>query len=177
MEELDLYQLLLEHQILGDVIEVSKGQRLIQFGEVEKHIYYIEKGAFKIFFENKEEEYITRLAYSGELISSLDSMITKKPTSYCIEALRGSVIRRGRVEDYMSFMKSSSQLRDVWEGLLSALVYQQMEREKDLLIPSPGERYERVLKRSPNLFQEVPLKYIAAYLRMTPETLSRVMKS
>ncbi len=52
-----------------------------------------------------------------------------------------------------------------------------MEREQDLLINSPEERYRRVLKRSPQLFQEVPHKYIAAYLRMPPETLSRVKKA
>jgi CRP/FNR family transcriptional regulator, anaerobic regulatory protein len=54
------------------------------------------------------------------------------------------------------------------------LVVQQMQRELDLLTASPIERYRRVIARSPQLFQEVPLKYIADYLRMTPETLSRL---
>ena len=52
-----------------------------------------------------------------------------------------------------------------------------MERERDILTSSPLERYNRVLKRSPLLFQEIPNKYIADYLRMTPETLSRIKKS
>ncbi|MCH5717306.1 cyclic nucleotide-binding domain-containing protein [Niabella hibiscisoli] len=60
--------------------------------------------------------------------------------------------------------------------MLEGLVVQQIEREKDLLIQSPRERYERVLKRSPQLFQEVANKYIAAYLRMSAETLSRLKK-
>jgi hypothetical protein len=57
---------------------------------------------------------------------------------------------------------------------LEDLVVQQLEREKDLLINAPGERFERVLTRSPKLFQEIPNKYIANYLRMSPETLSRL---
>jgi hypothetical protein len=60
------------------------------------------------------------------------------------------------------------------DEFLEDLVLQQLEREKDLLINAPAERYERVLKRSPKLFQEVPNKYIANYLRMSPETLSRL---
>ena len=60
--------------------------------------------------------------------------------------------------------------------MLENLVVQQIEREKDLLTQSPRERYERVLKRSPQLFQEVANKYIATYLRMSPETLSRLKK-
>jgi CRP/FNR family transcriptional regulator, anaerobic regulatory protein len=60
---------------------------------------------------------------------------------------------------------------------MESLIVQQIEREVDLLTASPTERLARVLKRSPNLFQEVPLKYIASYLRMTPETLSRIRNS
>ena len=64
-----------------------------------------------------------------------------------------------------------------YSKLLEALIVQQMEREIDLLTESPIKRLQRVLERSPNLFQEVPLKYIASYLRMTPETLSRIRNS
>ena len=60
---------------------------------------------------------------------------------------------------------------------MEQLILQQLEREKDILTSSPIERYKRVLKRSPQLFQEIPNKYIADYLRMTPETLSRIKKS
>ncbi|MCY7291948.1 MAG: Crp/Fnr family transcriptional regulator, partial [Ferruginibacter sp.] len=61
--------------------------------------------------------------------------------------------------------------------LMENLVTQQIDREIDLLITSPAERLKRVLARSPNLFQEIPLKYIASYLRMKPETLSRIRNS
>ena len=60
--------------------------------------------------------------------------------------------------------------------MLGELIYQQMERERDILTSSPLERYKRVLSRSPQLFQEIPNKHIASYLRMTPETLSRLKK-
>ena len=62
-------------------------------------------------------------------------------------------------------------------SLIENLIVQQLEREIDILTTSPEERYNRVLKRSPKLFQQIPAKYIASYLRMTPETLSRIRKS
>lgn len=61
--------------------------------------------------------------------------------------------------------------------MIENLVTQQTDREIDLLITSPIERLKRALATSPNLFQEIPLKYIASYLRMKPETLSRIRKS
>ena len=45
------------------------------------------------------------------------------------------------------------------------------------MIADPRQRLQRVLGRSPRLFQEVPHKYIASYLRMSPETLSRLLNS
>jgi CRP-like cAMP-binding protein len=77
----------------------------------------------------------------------------------------------------MSLIENNRDLTKAWNQLLVELIQQQMEREKDLLTAAPSERYKRVLERSPQLFQEIPTKYIASYLRMTPETLSRIKKS
>jgi hypothetical protein len=49
-----------------------------------------------------------------------------------------------------------------------------MEHEIDLLLPDPAQRLARMRQRSPHIFQVVPRKYLASYLRMTPETLSRL---
>ncbi|MFT6167816.1 MAG: hypothetical protein ACJAV5_001078 [Vicingaceae bacterium] len=77
----------------------------------------------------------------------------------------------------MNFIESSEENTKVWNSMLGDLIFQQMERERDILTASPLNRYKRVLARSPQLFQEIPNKYIASYLRMTPETLSRIKKS
>ncbi|WP_369806592.1 hypothetical protein [Tenacibaculum finnmarkense] len=60
---------------------------------------------------------------------------------------------------------------------LNDFMYQQIEREIDLITYSPQKRFNRIFKRSPKLFQEIPQKYIASYLRMAPETLSRILKN
>ena len=80
-------------------------------------------------------------------------------------------------QQFIDFVNESSENQQIWISMLEDLVLQQIEREKDILTNSPKERYNRVLKRSPQLFQEIPNKYIANYLRMTPETLSRLKKS
>lgn len=49
-----------------------------------------------------------------------------------------------------------------------------MEHEIDLLLPEPAQRLARLRQRSPHIFQLVPRKYLASYLRMAPETLSRL---
>ena len=91
-----------------------------------------------------------------------------------MEALRKTTVRSLPRATLDAFISQSQEATAGYAALLEAQLTQQIEREYDLLTPSPTERLARVLARSPQLFQEAPLKYIASYLRMTPETLSRV---
>jgi len=83
------------------------------------------------------------------------------------------IISRQQIE---IFLKTDSN-RILWQKMLENLAVEQVEREIDLLADSPQKRYQRVMNRSPQLFQEIPKKHIANYLRMSPETLSRLKKS
>jgi len=106
----------------------------------------------------------------------LDSFLSGKPSEFFIQAIKKTVIKIITKIQIDNFLKSETN-RVLWTKILENLVLQQMEREIDILTNSPKERYQRVLKRSPQLFQEIPLRHIANYLRMSAETLSRLKKS
>ncbi len=94
-----------------------------------------------------------------------------------MQAIKKTRLKIVSKKDFLAYINQDEAHLKIWNAILQDLIIQQIEREKDLLIQSPKERYERVLKRSPQLFQQLPHKYIANYLRMTPETLSRLKKS
>jgi CRP-like cAMP-binding protein len=108
---------------------------------------------------------------------ALDSFLSNEKSDFNIQAIKLTKVRRIQKSAFFELINSEEKYLKIWIGILENLVQQQMEREKDLLTESPLERYNRVLSRSPRLFQEIPHKYIANYLRMTPETLSRLKKS
>lgn len=145
--------------------------------DVDTNIYFIESGSLRLFIKDEYEERIIRFGYTGNIIVSLDSFLSGQPSSFYIQAIKKSKIKVASKQDFYKFINSSDENLKLWTIILEDLVLQQIEREKDLLVSSPKERYERVLKRSPKLFQEIPNKYIANYLRMSPETLSRLKKS
>lgn len=157
--------------------QFSKGDFLIKEGETEKHVYFIESGLVRVFLLSEFEEQTIRFGYKGSIINSLASFIKVRPSEFYIDALRKSVIRVISREAFLNIAYQDVESLRSYAGLMEQLITQQIEREIDLLTPSPTERLRRVLERSPNLFQEVPLKYIASYLRMTPETLSRIRNS
>jgi CRP-like cAMP-binding protein len=151
-------------------------------GSFEKHMYWVEKGCFRIFSNEDGHEQTTRFAYSDNVFALLDAFLTDQPTAFFVQALRKTTVRRISWSEFQGLLNPSDPTQraeryQAYAALLENLVLQQMERERDVLSVAPAERYRRVLERSPQLFQEVPHKYIADYLRMTPETLSRIKNS
>jgi CRP-like cAMP-binding protein len=161
----------------GKEIFYKKGDYLTQEGEIENYIYFIVDGAVRAYFVSEHEDYSIRLGYNNNIINSLASFITRQASELYIEALRKTQVLRINHSEFYSFINSDPDLKQAYTWMMEQLVVQQIERELDLLIDSPKERLNRVLKRSPNLFQHIPLKYIASYLRMKPETLSRIRNS
>jgi CRP-like cAMP-binding protein len=156
---------------------IQKGDLLIKEGEIERNIYLVEKGAVRLFYLSEYEEQTIRLGYEGSLINSLSSFLKEQPSEFYLEAIRKTTIKIISKEKLLQLVNEDAKSLKQYIKLLENLVTQQIDREIDLLITSPIERLNRVLERSPNLFQQIPLKYIASYLRMKPETLSRIRNS
>lgn len=144
-------------------------------GAIDRNIYYVISGSVRAFVMANDEEQTIRFGYSGNIIVCLDSILTQRPTQFCLQTLKETKVLKIPFDVFQSFLDHYSD-KNWWNRTLEHLIIQQLEREIDILTTSPAERYERVLKRSPQLFQEIPHKHIANYLRMTPETLSRLQK-
>jgi CRP-like cAMP-binding protein len=157
-------------------ITLGRNEFLKVKGSIDTNVYYIESGTLRIFVLDEYEEQIIRFGYKENLIVSLDSFLTGKPSELFIQAIKKSVIKVITGHQIGRFLETETN-RKLWTTILENLVIQQMEREVDILTSSPKKRYERVLQRSPQLFQEIPNRHIANYLRMSAETLSRLKKS
>jgi CRP-like cAMP-binding protein len=157
-------------------ITIDRNEFLKVKGSIDTNLYYIESGSLRIFVLDDYEEQTIRFGYKENLIVSLDSFLTGKPSDLYIQAIKKTVVKVVTKEQFDKFLEKENN-QNLWTKILENLVLQQMEREIDILTNSPKERYERVLKRSPQLFQEIPNRHIANYLRMSAETLSRLKKS
>ena len=157
-------------------ITLNRNEYLKVNGSIDTNIYYIVSGSLRIFFEDEFEEQTIRLGYQTNIIAALDAFLTEQPSDLYIQALKKCELKVITKKTFVAFIETDTAYLALWHKIMEQMIYQQLEREKDLLTYSPLKRYQRVLKRSPQLFQEIPNKYIASYLRMSPETLSRLKK-
>lgn len=163
-----------EAQRVGLKFNTKRGVLLTSPFARQWPLFCIEKGAAHAYIDTDAGRQTIRLGYPGELLSALPGFLIGKPSALGIEVIRrceGYSITR---EQLTSFLENNPALQNAYTRMLEGFVCGLMARELDLLEPSPRARYNTVLKRSPKVFQHIPLKYIASYLRMTPETLSRI---
>jgi len=173
-----LFATVAQHSGIGaERLNLGRGECMIRAGDAVHHLYHIKKGAVRAVYRTENEEFNIRFGYRGSVITGLPSFFDGSPSPFSLEALRSTVVERLPKRDYLHFVAHHPEGETIHRRMLESLVGQLMERELDLLTPKPADRYHRVLERSPQLFQEVPAYHIANYLRMTPETLSRLRKS
>ncbi len=146
----------------------AKGELLLDIGEVCKAFSFIIKGSFKQYFKNEElDEEITNLFIENDWVLNHQSFTAQKPSLYKIEAFEDSEILSINIHQlhelirlHPSFFALGKILESIDSGLKSK--------------KTPEEKYVSLLDSRPEFIQKFPLKYIASYLGMTPETLSRV---
>lgn len=173
----EILKLIKAHKLTTTVRVLKRHELLIAPQQIEKHLGVVISGALRVYTLLDEQEQDIRFCYTGSVVTALDSFISAQPTNFYIQALRKTNIVQIKKTDFNTFIDSDRETLKIWNNVLLTQIQQLMEREIDLLQLSPKDRYKRVFNRSPQLFQEIPSKYIASYLRMTPETLSRLQRS
>lgn len=147
---------------------------VIRQGETESSLFYILDGTLRIYFPHQEDEICVGFGHQHNLICSYPSFILQKPSDYYIQALsKTEAVSIQRTDFYHLFDKYPA-IERAWRMLEEDALMGKIERETEMLTFTPEERYKRLMERSPHIFQLIPRKYIASYLRMTPETLSRL---
>lgn len=166
-----------ELDILEDVLDpmkFAKGQMILSEGEVCKHIYYIEKGLVRQFYYKKDKEVTEHLAVEGNVIMCIESLFKEEPTKIQIEALEPVLIYalpKARLEEVALHNVNIQILyrKILEESLILSQIHADLMR-----FETAQYRYEKMCKMSPQVTLRAPLVYIASYLQMTPETLSRI---
>ena len=170
-EELDVLESILVP------MKFLKGEMILKEGEICRNIYWVARGLVRQFYYKNGKELTEYMAAEDTMCMSIESLFKEEPTHQQIQALEPTVLyalpkpalEREAVRNVNIQMLYRKILE---ESLIISQIHADMVR-----FESAQERYAKLVKRSPQLVLRAPLVYIASYLQMTPETLSRVRNS
>ncbi len=150
--------------------KIKKKETLLVEGQICQSIYLLNSGAFYQFQLEDIDQQIVDLHLPGDWFLNQQSFISQKPSTSTIVAFQPSEVLELRLDIIHSLINRSPtffQLGKLMEQSSLQLAFANQSL-------SPSERYDLFLKINPKAVQVFPLKMIASFLKMTPETLSRV---
>lgn len=157
--------------------KLRKRQYLLNAGDVCQYICFVEKGLLRSFStDNNANEHVVQFALEGWWISDMGSFLSGDQAVYNIEALEDAellLLSRQAMDDMLNQMpKMERYFRLLMQNNIVVL----QRRIVGTLSLSAEEKYKRMMKLYPDILQRSPQQYIASFLGITPETLSRVRK-
>jgi CRP-like cAMP-binding protein len=157
-------------------MEVKKETILLQEGKICRHLYFLESGLLRFFIlrnGNDVTKYFTDIPYCFTSIKSFEG---QKPATESIETLEDTVLWAMTFECVQLLQRLPA-----WSTFSRKLVQEVQtytdEILEDMQTETAENRYKKMLLGNDPLLQRVPLKHIASYLGIAPQSLSRIRKS
>jgi len=162
---------------LFEPFEVKKNEHLFRAGNVANYVYFIEKGCLRQYYiNNSGDERIIYFQLEAGWCSELVSFLNDTPTELNLQALEDSKLLRINQKNWVYAVTNIAPFTMYFIKAQQPHNYRLKKRLAEATVETPEEKYLRFVKEESHLLQRVPLFQIAAYLGMTPETLSRIRK-
>lgn len=156
---------------------IKKKKDLFRADETHRHIAFVLKGCFRSFSTDlKGKEHTIQFALESYWIGDLMSFLTQQPSQYTIEAIEDSSVLLISKEK-LDQLYHEVPIMERYFRILIETAYIATRQRLSGTMQEPAEvRYKKLLTKQPQFIQRIPLTYIASFLGITPESLSRIRK-
>lgn len=154
-----------------------KGEFLLKAGQIDRYIWFIERGVLRIYEETKNgDEQTFYFMSSGQFVADIESFNQRLPTDGNIQVVTDCQML---AISYNAFQEIAGQI-SAWNSTIQRItekaLLEKVHKRSRLLYEDAQTRYQRLLIEQPEVAQQVPLGMIASYLGITLPSLSRLRK-
>jgi CRP-like cAMP-binding protein len=155
---------------------IKKGDFFLAEGQVCKQVGFIIKGLIRYYINHDGEEKTYAFAQENNFVCNYESFIPQAPTTKIIQALEDCEMLIVSFDDLQIFYKSIAQGERFGRLVIGQVFIQLLQDLSSFYTDSPEYRYEKFVKEHPDLQQRISQYYIASYVGVKPQSLSRIRK-
>jgi CRP-like cAMP-binding protein len=153
---------------------VYKGELLLKIDEVCRHLYFVNEGLTKTFFNKDGKEFIMRFFSENVLFTNFESYVPQTPSKFMIMALEPTTVTLIRHEDMEMLCNKHHCVETFFRKLVSIAALKMVKRISEMLEENATERYNQFVADNGQIMQRISLGDLASYLGITQQSLSRI---
>jgi len=154
--------------------ELKKGDYFAQKDQYCKKMSFVKEGFIRVFAGADDKEITQWISSKGYFITDINSFVFKQRSRWNIQALTDCKLYTIGLENYHRLKDVVPDWGEIEKRFMVGCFMLLEDRVFNHLSLSAEERYQQLFDHNKDLFNQVPLKYIASMLGMSPETLSRI---
>ncbi|MFT3679619.1 MAG: Crp/Fnr family transcriptional regulator [Ferruginibacter sp.] len=164
-------------EALNDCFEevmLAKNEYLLTEGQVCRHLYFLEKGALRGYYNLDGKEVTHWFGFENDFVTSFHSFITGEAAVENLQLMEGSILWRISKDKLQELLNRHHEIERLLRMAYEKYYIRLEERFVNAHFKTAKERYEDLLLQAPHIIERIPLGCIASYLGISQETLSRI---
>jgi CRP/FNR family transcriptional regulator, anaerobic regulatory protein len=158
-------------------LQILKNTIIEEEGKVPQYLYFVNEGYLRSFYyDNQGDEVTTYLATPDYYMASFLSLSQQKISTENIETITDCSLLKISREDFLKIIEKYPDFRQYSLQIFERAFSQMNQRANDLATLTAEQRYSQLISNQGNILQNVPIQYIASFLGIKPQSLSRIRK-
>jgi CRP-like cAMP-binding protein len=154
----------------------KKGAILLKEGQISTEVYFVLEGCVRQYFLIDGDEKTNNFFTEEQWVISMNSFSQNKPSNHFLDCCMDCTLVVGNREKEENLYKKFPKFETVSRKVMEKVFAEQQEIMSTYTTDTPEQRYLKLLKSRPDLFQKLPQYQIASYIGVKPESLSRIRK-
>lgn len=157
--------------------KLKKKEYLLKEGQICQSIYFLSEGCLRTFYlDDTGKDISTSFYFQDDFLREIESMTDNKPSKKNIQALEDSIIFYIDKSSLINLYDRSVFYQKLGRMILEKLTISEQKYSSLLIARSPKDRYLYIIEKHPEFIERIPLQYLASYLGISRESLSRIRK-
>lgn len=157
-------------------VNLKKMDHALTMGTNVKDVFFLNKGTFRVYHLKDGEEFTTKFLFGPCIYAELFSIRKHIPTFFNIQALTDCDCYKANFREVEKLKENCPKISRLFLKLYEYIYINGKKREITFILDSQSKRYNDLVAQTPHIFEQIPLQYIASFIGVKPETLSRIRK-